>query len=105
MTMPGASDGSRAADGRLPSAPPPAGTAPAATLADLAVGAEARVASVDAVGPAARLLEMGLTPGATVRVVRTAPMGDPIEVRVRGYFLSVRREDARRVRLAPPVAP
>jgi Fe2+ transport system protein FeoA len=71
-----------------------------ATLADLAVGAEARVASVDAAGPAARLLEMGLTPGASVRVVRVAPMGDPIEVRVRGYFLSVRREDARRVRLA-----
>ena len=86
MTTPGAGDGA---------------PVPPATLADLAVGAEARVASVDAAGPAARLLEMGLTPGATVRVVRTAPLGDPIEVRVRGYFLSVRREDARRVRLAP----
>jgi len=41
-----------------------------------------------------RLLEMGFTPGTLVEVVRFAPMGDPIEVRVRGYHLSIRREEA-----------
>lgn len=41
-----------------------------------------------------RLLEMGLTEGAECRVVRYAPLGDPIEVKVRGYFLSLRKEEA-----------
>ena len=44
-----------------------------------------------------RLMGMGLTPGAMVRVERTAPMGDPIEVDVRGYRLTLRREEARKV--------
>jgi ferrous iron transport protein A len=44
---------------------------------------------------------MGLTQGAVVSVVRTAPLGDPLEVRVRGYLLSVRRGDARLVRVEP----
>ena len=44
-----------------------------------------------------RLLEMGLTEGAECRVVRYAPLGDPIEVKVRGYFLSLRRDEARGV--------
>jgi Fe2+ transport system protein FeoA len=96
MKAAGASPGSHADDGAARDrAKTPA------TLADLPVGGEAHVASVDgAGGPASRLLEMGLTPGAHVRVVRVAPLGDPIEIRVRGYFLSVRREDARRVRVA-----
>lgn len=42
-----------------------------------------------------RLLEMGLTEGAECRVVRYAPLGDPIEVKVRGYFLSLRTDEAR----------
>lgn len=41
-----------------------------------------------------RLLEMGLTEGEDVEVVRFAPLGDPIEVRVRGYHLSLRRSEA-----------
>ncbi len=41
-----------------------------------------------------RLLEMGLTRGTAVRVVRTAPLGDPIELHVRGYRLGLRRSDA-----------
>jgi len=44
-----------------------------------------------------RLLEMGLTEGAECRVVRYAPLGDPIEVKVRGYFLSLRTEEAKGV--------
>jgi Fe2+ transport system protein FeoA len=42
-----------------------------------------------------RLLEMGFCNGASVEVVRRAPLGDPIEFRVRGYFLSLREEQAR----------
>jgi Fe2+ transport system protein FeoA len=41
-----------------------------------------------------RLLEMGVVPGADVSVVKTAPFGDPIEVRVRGYNLAMRRNEA-----------
>ena len=46
-----------------------------------------------------RLLEMGLTPGAQVSVVGTAPLGDPIELELRGYRLSVRRSEAARVEI------
>jgi Fe2+ transport system protein FeoA len=45
-----------------------------------------------------RLQEMGLTVGCTFEVVRFAPMGDPMELRVRGYHLSLRKEDAAGVR-------
>jgi len=41
-----------------------------------------------------KLLSMGLTPGTPIRVVRVAPMGDPIEIEVRGYNLSLRRAEA-----------
>ena len=43
----------------------------------------------------AKLLSMGLTPGVAFTVVRAAPMGDPIELEVRGYHLSLRRAEAR----------
>jgi len=41
-----------------------------------------------------KLLSMGLTPGTTFSVTRLAPMGDPVEIRVRGYSLSLRKEEA-----------
>ncbi len=44
-----------------------------------------------------RLMEMGLCPGTLVEVLRRAPLGDPIELRLRGYLLSVRGEHARLV--------
>ena len=44
-----------------------------------------------------RLLEMGLTPGTQVRVLGVAPLGDPLELELRGYRLSVRRSEAARV--------
>ncbi len=69
------------------------------TLKDLQVGERARVSGYiagDAAGNAYRrkLLSMGLTPGAELAVTRVAPMGDPVEIRVRGFALSVRREEA-----------
>lgn len=44
-----------------------------------------------------RLLEMGLTKGVSVSVIRVAPMGDPIEIELRGYRLSLRRKEAEAV--------
>ena len=71
-------------------------------LADLPIGASGRVVGVsplDEVG--CRLLEMGVTPGAEVRVLGTAPFGDPIEVEVRHYRLSLRKAEAARVEVEP----
>lgn len=48
---------------------------------------------------AQRLLEMGLTPGTEIDIVRFAPMGDPIDIKVRGYHLSVRRQEAEVIRV------
>jgi Fe2+ transport system protein FeoA len=53
------------------------------------VGGEARVRH--------RLLEMGLTSGAPVSVIRRAPLGDPVEVSVRGYRLSLRGQEAQTI--------
>jgi len=46
------------------------------------------------------LLEMGLTPGVEVTVVSAAPLGDPVEIELRGYRLSIRRNEAARVVVA-----
>lgn len=65
------------------------------TLGDVRVGSCARVRHVSGDRRVRRrLLEMGLLPGTDVRVVRRAPMGDPIELRLRGYSLSIRQADA-----------
>lgn len=48
-----------------------------------------------------RLLEMGFCNGAAVEVIRRAPLGDPIEFRLRGYCLSLRDEQARHIRISP----
>ncbi len=66
-----------------------------ASLGKLAIGATARVVSISgARSIAKRLMEMGVVPGAPVRMIKAAPLGDPIEVRVRGYHLALRRSEA-----------
>lgn len=73
------------------------------SLAGLRTGTAARV--TDVVGSdatAIRLLEMGLTPGVVVRVVGRAPLGDPLELEVRGYRLSLRHAEAARVAITAP---
>lgn len=68
------------------------------SLDDVSVGAIVTVDDVRGADPVAiRLLEMGLTPGVEVRLVGRAPFGDPLELEVRGYRLSIRREEAGRV--------
>lgn len=72
------------------------------TLATLPIGAQARVIAVGGTGAVARrLMEMGVVPGAQVRVIKAAPLGDPIEVRVRGYHLALRRTEAQTITVMP----
>jgi ferrous iron transport protein A len=74
-----------------------------ANLENLPVGASGRVADVLGDDPVAiRLLEMGLTPGVTVAMRGRAPFGDPLELELRGYRLSIRRAEARRVTIHSP---
>lgn len=68
------------------------------TLDKLPVGKEAIITAVNGEGALRlRLLDMGLIPKTAVRVEKIAPLGDPIELRVRGYSLSLRKEDARNI--------
>ena len=68
------------------------------TLKELQIG---KSAIVEAVGGAGALrqhfLDMGLIPGAEVTLVKLAPMGDPMELFLRGYTLTLRKEDARSI--------
>jgi ferrous iron transport protein A len=75
------------------------GLGPAAVSLDaLEAGTHARVTAVRGSGALARrLMEMGVVPGAPVRVIKAAPLGDPLEVRVRNYHLALRRSEAQTV--------
>jgi len=74
------------------------------TLCDLAPGREARIVAVQGTATARRrLLEMGLTPGTQIRMLRCAPLGDPLAVLVRGYQLSLRRSQASLVEIRTDV--
>jgi ferrous iron transport protein A len=64
-------------------------------LTHLPIGADARVVSVNGESRVMRrLMEMGVIPGVSVKVIKTAPFGDPIEVRLRGYSLAMRKNEA-----------
>lgn len=68
------------------------------TLDQLPIGQEAVITRVGGQGALrCRLLDMGLIPKTAVRVEKIAPLGDPLELRVRGYSLSLRKEDARNI--------
>ena len=70
------------------------------TLDTLPVGHEAVITAVGGEAPLrCRLLDMGLIPKTRVRVEKIAPLGDPMELRVRGYALSLRKEDAREIQV------
>jgi Fe2+ transport system protein FeoA len=72
------------------------------SLVDLPLGRNAEIVSIDCGRRLSRrLMEMGLLPGTQVRVVRVAPLGDPIELRVRNYSLSVRRAEAAKIAVRP----
>ena len=68
------------------------------TLDSLVPGESGIIVSVGGSGaPRHRLLDMGLTPRTAVRVERIAPMGDPMELYLRGYRLTLRKEDASKI--------
>jgi ferrous iron transport protein A len=66
------------------------------TISDLKVGDRATLTGYSEAGRDYRrkLLSLGLTPGVEVGITRIAPMGDPVEIRVRGFSLSLRKEEA-----------
>ena len=68
------------------------------TLNELKIGDSAAITAVGGEGALRRrLLDMGLTPRTVVTLRKVAPMGDPIEIHVRGYELTLRVEDARQI--------
>ena len=68
------------------------------TLDKLTVGQSAKIAAVNGDGALrCRLLDMGLIPKTKVTLQKVAPMGDPIEIHVRGYELTIRREEAQKI--------
>ncbi len=71
------------------------------SLGDLAVGDRGQVTGYQEGSRAYRkkLLSMGLTPGAQFSVTRVAPLGDPIEIQVRGFKLSLRKDEAAAVQV------
>ena len=76
-------------------------TAPQNTLKRAKAGDSVRVARISGAGPLRqRLLDMGLTKGVSVTVRKVAPLGDPLEVTVRGYELSLRKAEAACIMLA-----
>ena len=73
---------------------------PVMTLAELEKGESRTVLSVRGESLVTRrLMEMGVIPGVAVRMVKSAPFGDPLEINVRGYSLALRRNEAQSVEL------
>ena len=71
------------------------------TLKDVAVGKTVKVAKLTGTGPVKRrIMDMGITKNVEIYVRKVAPLGDPIEVTVRGYELSVRKSDAKKIEVA-----
>lgn len=68
------------------------------TLKDVKIGATVKVLKVDGEGAVRRrIMDMGITKGVEIYVRKAAPLGDPIEVTVRGYELSLRKADAQMI--------
>ena len=65
------------------------------TLRDVSVGQTVKVVKLSGEGPdRRRIMDMGITKGVEIYVRKVAPLGDPVEVTVRGYELSIRKADA-----------
>lgn len=70
------------------------------TLKNLKPGQEGTVVSIGEKGiMRRRIMDMGVTPGAAVKVIKVAPLGDPIEINIRGYELSLRKEEADQIQV------
>ncbi|MFN2392511.1 MAG: ferrous iron transport protein A [Pyrinomonadaceae bacterium] len=72
-------------------------------LTNLTIGEKATVVSVNGNNAVAkRLMEMGVVPGVSVRVIKSAPFGDPLEIWVRGYHLAMRKSEADTIEVQSP---
>ncbi len=72
------------------------------TLDRLPIGQKAKITAVNGEGALRRhLLDMGLTPKTQVMIRKMAPMGDPVELQLRGYELTLRLEDAKNIEVQP----
>ncbi|MBC8002356.1 MAG: ferrous iron transport protein A [Opitutaceae bacterium] len=72
------------------------------TLTSLPIGHSATVTQINVPSESrGRLLEMGVLVGTPVQLIRFAPLGDPVEIRVRGYHLTLRRHDADQILVCP----
>jgi len=72
-------------------------------LTNLPIGENAKVTAVRGDNQITkRLMEMGVVPGAPVRMIKSAPFGDPLEIRVRGYHLAMRKSEADRIEVQSP---
>ena len=68
------------------------------TLKDIACGQTVKVRRLSGEGPVRRrIMDMGITKGTSVYVRKVAPLGDPLEITVRGYELSLRKSDAQMI--------
>lgn len=68
------------------------------TLKEMKPGQSGKVQSIGESGSLKRrIMDMGITPGVSVKVIKAAPLGDPVEINVRGYELSLRKEEAARI--------
>ena len=68
------------------------------TLREMKPGQSGKVISIGESGPLKRrIMDMGITPGVEEKKKKMAPLGDPVEIRIRGYELSLRREEAARI--------
>lgn len=68
------------------------------TLRDLKPGQSGVVVNIGETGPLRRrIMDMGITKGVLVKVIKMAPLGDPIQIHLRGYELSLRKEEASRI--------
>jgi ferrous iron transport protein A len=76
------------------------------TLGELNTGEYGKITRVEGTGALRRrLMDMGLTPGTAIYVRKVAPLGDPIEIHVRGYELTLRKEDASNIEvIKQPIA-
>lgn len=76
------------------------GTVRYVSLTVLPHGAVARVAAIEGSGACIqRLMEMGVVPGASISIVRSAPLGDPLQICLRNYHLALRSVDAERIKV------
>ena len=87
----------------MPDAPAPPSPEPSSIpLSQLAVGAHGTIREFPKLGTAfLRLREMGLLTGTPITLVRTAPLGDPLEIKIRGYHLTLRKSEADHIFVSP----